>query len=121
MNKTEKLAAHMGQWGLYALMIAMPLSGWVIVSTSKLAIPTLLFGVVPWPHLPLLADLENKRAIHEIGENMHGILAYGMAGLAGVHALAALKHHFISRDDILLRMTPNFLARPLHYLRGKQS
>ncbi len=121
MSKTEKLAAHLGHWGLYALMIVMPLTGWVIVSTSKLAIPTLLFGIVPWPHLPMLPDLENKRAIHEIGKNMHGILATAMAGLAGVHALAALKHHFISRDDILLRMTPNFLARPLQCLRGKKS
>src|SRR5688572_32623680 len=45
---------------LYAFIILMPLTGWAVVSTSRIEVPTLLFGVVPWPHLPI------SNALHEI-------------------------------------------------------
>ena len=39
-------------WGFYAVMILVPLTGWIIISTSRVQVPTFLFGVIPWPHLP---------------------------------------------------------------------
>ena len=38
-------------------MIGLPLTGWIAVSASRLEVPTLLYGAVPWPHLPFLSDL----------------------------------------------------------------
>src|SRR6478736_4101981 len=49
------LAARIVHWAFYAVLVLAPLTGWIIVSTAPLHVPTLLFGVVPWPHLPLPA------------------------------------------------------------------
>lgn len=103
---------------LYALMLIMPLTGWVIISTSAFKIRTLLFGVVPWPSLPFLPDMENKKDLNKLFENLHGLLAYAIVALATLHAAAAIKHHFISRDDTLLRMTPKCLHGFLKRING---
>ncbi len=60
----------------YVIMIGLPVTGWIIVSTSKLTIPTVLYGAIPWPHLPFLPELAAgpKHLWHEIGENAHGLL-----------------------------------------------
>jgi len=104
----------------YILIIGMPLTGWVIVSTSPLNIPTMLYGVFPWPHLPILPTLANKKEIGEAMEEFHGFLAYAILALLTLHIGGALKHHFISRDDVLTRMTPNFLNGFLNRLRASK-
>lgn len=103
---------------LYALMILMPLTGWVIISTSAFKIRTLLFGAVPWPSLPFLAELENKKAINDLFGDVHGLLAYAIVAAAALHAAAALKHHFVDRDGVLLRMLPQSLHGILKRLNG---
>lgn len=118
MPAWEKFAAHATHILFYALMIGMPLAGWAIVSTSSLTIPTMLYGVIPWPHLPLLPELANKKEIHEAAEQLHGLGAYLLAALIVLHIGAALKHHFINRDDILARMAPAALSGILNRLRG---
>jgi cytochrome b561 len=90
-----------------------------MVSSSPLNIPTLLFGIVPWPHLPILSTLDNKQQVSDFFRDMHGFVAYILAVLVAGHATAALKHHFITRDDILLRMAPRFSAGFLNRLRGR--
>src|SRR5690606_23612982 len=45
---------------LYAFMIVAPLTGWIVVSTSRIEVPTYLFGVVPWPHLPVSGALRHQ-------------------------------------------------------------
>ena len=97
VNGVLASAVHVG---FYAVMIAMPLTGWAIVSTSTLNIPTLLFGAVPWPHLPLTQGLNG------LFEESHELLAFFGLGLFGLHVLGALRHHFLMKDALLARMGP---------------
>jgi cytochrome b561 len=107
-------AARIVHDALLALTIATPLAGWAVVSASIWNIPTLLFGIVPWPHLPLLAELapETKRSAAPVLAMSHAVLAYSAAALAALHAGAALFHHFIRADDVLARMLPTRTRRP---------
>ena len=111
MKKSEKWLAHIGHWMLYALMIAIPLTGWVVVSTSVYGLPTMFFGLFEWPHLPWISELSNKNQWHDFAEGAHGLMAYAMMGLLGGHIIAALKHHFINRDEVLTRMVPGLKVR----------
>lgn len=85
---------------LYVLMIAIPLSGW-LMSSAK-GFQTVWFGLLPLP------DLVAKNA--ELGDQLqwlHMTLNYALAALVIAHIGAALKHRFIDRDDILSRMLPS--------------
>jgi len=118
----EQKAAHIGHFLLYVAMIGMPLSGWAMVSASPRNIPTILYGVLPWPSLPYFSTLDpvSKKAMSDNLQDLHGISAYLLAALVAGHAAAPLKHHFISRDDILLRMVPRKCAAFLNRLRGQK-
>ncbi|HNR76490.1 MAG TPA: cytochrome b [Parvularculaceae bacterium] len=108
MTVWEKAAARGAHLGFYALLIALPLVGWLVVSSSPLAdsVPTYLFGVLPWPHLPFFEGVADRKALsHEIAE-IHEYLAFAMIGLIGLHVAAALKHHFVNKDGVLGRMLP---------------
>lgn len=94
----QQMSAKLLHLALYALMIVMPLTGWLLLSASGKPIP--FFGL----HLPALMG-ENKdlaKTIKEIHETI------GTAGyyLIALHTLAALHHHYIVRDNTLLRMLP---------------
>ncbi|MCW2348928.1 YceI family protein [Sphingobium sp. B12D2B] len=106
LNTSLLLAALAG--GVHALfyvvMILGPLTGWIIVSTSAIKVPTLLFGVIPWPHLPVSA------ALHDPAEAVHSLLGWLLAGLVILHVAGALRHHFL-RKDTLGRMVPSALSR----------
>jgi cytochrome b561/polyisoprenoid-binding protein YceI len=105
-ERVLSLAVH---WGFYVIMIGMPLTGWIMVSASKTQIPTILFGVVPWPNIPGMAGLAPaaKHMWRSLGENGHGLLAWGVYGLLALHMAGALKHQFFDRDaPILPRMAP---------------
>ena len=99
---------------LYVLMFAIPLMGWATVSAAALAVPTVWFGLFEWPHIPFLADLPRaqKRVIDGQLATTHAILALSMLALVVLHAVAALKHHFKDRDDVLKRMLPWTKLRP---------
>src|SRR5690606_21016501 len=85
---------------LYVFMIGAPLTGWALVSTAPIQVPTLLYGVIPWPHLPLPAG------ISETVEETHELLAWIGIALIGLHVLGALRHQFLLRDGLLRRMGP---------------
>jgi cytochrome b561/polyisoprenoid-binding protein YceI len=92
--------------GFYVIMIGMPLTGWLMVSASRLHIPTLLYGTIPWPDLPGVAGA-SRRMWSRIGHNGHEWLAWGVYGLLALHVAGALKHQLFSRDEpILARMAP---------------
>tara|TARA_A100001391_G_scaffold7621_2_gene4774 strand:- start:27729 stop:29033 length:1305 start_codon:yes stop_codon:yes gene_type:complete len=86
--------------GFYVLMVGVPLTGWAIVSTSAINVPTMIFGVVPWPHLPLDAGMNHTF------EEAHEILAKVGIGLFALHVIGALRHHFLMKDSLLGRMAP---------------
>ncbi|MEM6414493.1 MAG: cytochrome b [Pseudomonadota bacterium] len=110
MKNWERIAARATHLGFYGLMIGIPLGGWAVVSASPLAesVPTLLFGFIPWPHLPFFADLQNRQEVTDALSQMHSAAAYGVLFLLVLHLGAALQHQFIKRDQILLRMLPGF-------------
>lgn len=102
MGAGERLLAHAGHWALYALMLGLPLTGWVVVSTSPYNIPTVVFGLVGLPHLPLPRDL------NALAKGTHLIGAWLLVATLVGHVAAALRHHFVLRDDVLTRMLPRF-------------
>jgi cytochrome b561 len=108
MPRWEKISARGAHVGFYILLIALPLVGWAVVSSSPLAdsVQTYLFGVIHWPHLPFFEGVADRKALsHEIAE-IHEKLAFVMIGLIVLHVGAALKHKFVNRDRVLANMLP---------------
>lgn len=99
----ERQAAHVGHWALYALMLVVPLLGWGVVSAATLNIPTVLFGVVPWPHLPFLDTLPDKAAVESVLKLAHAWGAYLLIVLVLGHIAAAIRHA-VKGDAPLTRM-----------------
>jgi cytochrome b561/polyisoprenoid-binding protein YceI len=113
MARWEKILAHIVHVGLYVIMIGMPLTGWLFVSASRITVPTLLYGVIPWPGVPGVASLapDAKSAVHELGETSHVWLSYLLYGLFVLHVAGALKHQLLTRDEpVLGRMAPGAVA-----------
>ena len=108
----ERWLAHATHLGFYAIMIGLPLTGWLLVSASKTNIPTLLYGVLPWPHIPGVAELAPpaKLVWHKVGELGHGLLAKLTYLLLALHVAGALKHQLVDRDGTLARMIPGVRA-----------
>ncbi|WP_442582946.1 cytochrome b [Mesorhizobium sp. ASY16-5R] len=107
LSGVEHVAAETVQWALLAATIVVPLAGWALASTSTLGIPSFAFNLVVVPHLPLTPSDEAEAFWGEA----HEFLAYGAGLLALGHAAAALRHHFLLRDDVLVRMLPGRAAR----------
>jgi cytochrome b561 len=99
-SRAEWLAAKLVQSSLYVLVLAVPLTGWALVSTSTLQIPSFAFNLFVIPHLPLA----RSEATEHFWREIHQWLAYGTAAVAAGHMLAALRHHFWLGDGILKRM-----------------
>ena len=95
----QRVGARLSHAGLYSLLLIMPISGWVM--SSALGIPTVYFGLVPLPDL-----VSPDRALGEALIQLHHMLGLTLAILIGVHAGAAVYHHFILKDDIVRRMLP---------------
>ncbi|ASJ72723.1 cytochrome b/b6 domain-containing protein [Granulosicoccus antarcticus] len=91
---------------LYVLMFALPITGWIMVSASPLNLDTVLFNVIPWPHLPPFATLENRADIAHSFHDYHEIAGTVLIVILLAHIGAALKHHFVDKDVTLTRMLP---------------
>ncbi|GAB4515305.1 MAG: cytochrome b [Roseibium sp.] len=111
MPTLERLAAHLGHAGLYALLFALPVTGWFMVSASPWGIPTVLFNVLPVPHLPVPEALGSAEQAEGLFKELHEVAAYLLIALVVVHVAAAFKHHLIARDDTLKRMVSTGPAR----------
>lgn len=105
MGLLERLAAMLGHLGLYALMLAMPLTGWALVSASPLNLATELFGLIPWPHIPWLEVISDRDVWEYRFYTLHYWLANALIALVAVHVLAALRHQWLLKDRLLTRMT----------------
>lgn len=93
----ERQLATLAHRSLYVLLFATMFAGYFI-STAD-ARPISVFGLFSVP--ATLSGIDNQE---DIAGEIHEILAFTLIGLASLHALAALKHHFIDRDRTLLRM-----------------
>lgn len=96
--KWQEIAARLAHLTLYAIMIGMPLAGWLMLSASGKPIP--FFGL----ELPALIG-KNKELAGQIKE-IHALVGTIGYYLIGTHAAAALFHHYIKRDHTLLSMLP---------------
>lgn len=99
MPAWQRRAAAVSHALLYVLLIVIPLSGFLMVSTAPIAIPTVLFGVVPVPH-PLGPDESLFALFRQVHESLTTLLLV----LVALHVAAALKHHLVDRDAALRRM-----------------
>lgn len=100
----ERLLAHLTHAGLYLLLIAVPLLGWLM--SSARGFPVSWFGLVQLPDV-----VPRNKALYDALMETHDTLAWVLAAVVGLHVAAALKHHFILRDDVLRRMLPFTAAR----------
>ena len=101
----ERLAANAAHFLLYALMLALPLTGWAMSSGGPTPRPLTWFGLFNVPYLPVSA------AAGDAAHNAHGLLGWVMLALIVLHIGAALRHHFILHDAILARLVPGLRAR----------
>ncbi|WP_372739270.1 cytochrome b [Neptunomonas sp.] len=92
-----KLLLKLGHIGLYLLLMAVLVSGYLISTADGRAI-----SVFNWFNVPALPELvENQE---DVAGEIHFIVATSLISLAALHAIAALKHHFIDKDSTLKRM-----------------
>lgn len=100
----QRIGARISHSLLYALLLAMPLAGWLMSSARNFP--------VSWFRLVTLPDLIAPReAAFELFRDVHHLLAKLLFIVALLHIAAALKHHFIDRDNVLRRMLPVKLRR----------
>ncbi len=99
MPAWQRYAARLAHWGLYGLIFAVTITGWLLTGTMREPVAIALFGFVEVPQL-----VGPGSGYHGLLEETHEVLSNALIALAGVHVAAALYHHFILRDGVLLRM-----------------
>jgi cytochrome b561 len=98
MPRWQQRASSVTHWTLYGALFAMPVTGWLMSSASAYS--------VSWFGLFTLPDLVGPDAgLEDLFEEMHEVLATVLLVTVAIHILAALKHHFLDRDDVLRRMS----------------
>lgn len=98
MSSVQRAVARITHGLLYFLMLAVPITGWIMSSAGKY--PISIYGLFDWPKLPVAKGSALAEAAHE-GHEVLGLL---MAALVVLHIGAALHHHFVMKDNILRRM-----------------
>ncbi|AEC19625.1 hypothetical protein PT7_1085 [Pusillimonas sp. T7-7] len=99
MGSMARLAAHVGHWLLYGLMLVIPLSGWLMSSAQGFSV--VWFGVLPLPDL-----VSKNAALGTILKDAHVVLNYTLLLAVLGHVAAALQHHLIKKDGMMTRMLP---------------
>ncbi len=95
----ERFLARFTHAALYVLLFALPLSGWIMSSARNFR--------VSWFNVFQLPDLVSpNRPLYDAMHETHEVLVWALGAIAILHAGAALKHHFILKDDVLRRMLP---------------
>ena len=104
----EKALAYIVHGLFYLLLFALPITGWIVISSGRIVVPTLLYGTLPWPDAPGFANMvaTAKEGWHDAAAFIHVTLANVMLALFALHVLGALKHHFIDRDPDIAKMAP---------------
>lgn len=98
MSALQSTAARATHLVFYGLMLAMPMSGWIMASAGKY--PLSWFGLIDLPKLPVTRD----DPLYGIAREAHEVLGWLFLALAVLHIAAALRHHFMLRDSVLRRM-----------------
>jgi cytochrome b561 len=99
MTPLERVLARSTHVAFYVLLFAMPMTGWLMSSAKNYSVSW--FGLFTWPNL-----IGKNETAFDLLRTTHHILSYILFAIAVLHILAALKHHFWNKDDVLLRMLP---------------
>jgi cytochrome b561 len=99
MTPLERVLARGTHVAFYVLLFAMPLTGWMMSSAKNYSVSW--FGLFTWPNL-----IAKNETAFDLLRSTHDALSYVLFAIALLHILAALKHHFWNRDNVLLRMLP---------------
>ncbi len=99
MASWQSTAAHFTHGLLYCLFFAIPLAGWAYSSAA--GFPIVYLGLFPLPDF-----VSPDKALTETLKQVHKYLAYSLGALVLLHIAAAIKHQWIDRDGLLLRMMP---------------
>lgn len=94
----ERMASQGMHWVLYVLMVVLPVTGYVITTSAGQGVS--MFGLFDVP-----AILPQSETARDAAIAIHYYFSYGAIALIVGHAGAALKHHFVDKDDTLIRMT----------------
>ena len=103
LTPLEKWLSHVTHWVLYAIMLLIPLSGYLFASAEGQRLD--FFG---W--FTLASPMATDRAVSRPLEFVHKTGQYAICAVVGLHVAAALYHHFVKRDGVLRRMLP--MRRP---------
>jgi len=95
----ERMLAHLTHAALYLLLFAMPLTGWMMSSARGFRVSW--FGFFQLPDF-----VPQNQALYEVMKATHDDLALALFAVVALHAAAALKHHYVHKDDVLRRMLP---------------
>jgi len=104
----EKIGATIVHYSLYVLLLAQPLTGWLLSSAAGRTVH--VFGLVTLPDL-----VPVDKAASKIYAGRHETIGYLIMAVVGLHIAAALKHYFIDKDTVLKRMLPAFVLAALFY------
>jgi cytochrome b561 len=118
VSSTQRSIARVVQMILYLLIVSMALVGWAMLSTMPRR--GMFFGLFPIPAIACLSGLRDKKDLRELLESIHWCLAWLIVVAAALHVAAALKHHFIARNDVLIRMAPRCFEKALLRCRGRR-
>jgi cytochrome b561 len=99
MSKVERLLAKGTHIFFYVLLFVMPLTGWMMSSAKNYSVSW--FGRFTWPDL-----IGKNEQAFDLLRMTHRSLSWLLFAVATLHILAALKHHFWNKDDVLTRMLP---------------
>ena len=107
LKQWERYAALTAHLSLYGILIFNPLLGWIMVSTSPLKLPTIIFSWFTWPHIPIPEYL-HPYDVYITSKSLHQFTGYLLIIILFIHISAALKHHFIDKNAVLQSMLPKF-------------
>jgi len=99
----ERRAARSAHAIFYVLLFAIPLLGWLNVSSSGVVATSRLFGFLPWPSIPGVAG---ESALGAFAETAHRTLAYSLCVVLLFHVAGALRHHSVDPDRGFARILP---------------
>ena len=104
-SRLQAMAAAAAHCALYALLLLTPLTGWLMSSARGYTVS--FFSLFELPNF-----VARGETLFNVFKEAHELMAQGILWLAVLHALSALAHHFVLKDDVMRRMLPRFRKTP---------
>lgn len=101
-NDKDRQLANAGHVLLYVLMAIMTLSGWIMVSASKYGLPTIVYGLFEFPHIPFIES--GDKVFSQLGHVLHGVGSKIMILMLIIHIAAVIKHKVSHHTNLVKRI-----------------